>query len=379
MHVLIYALGGGWGHVQRSLALIQAFKTHYSFTILTDSPYGTLIDIFNPGESNHPVELKPQSDLNFTRSSVHIQWIEIKSKRDAAQVIWSQLSRGDGLLIVDALPRGKWGELEVILPHLNYWFKALVLRYLPPIYVEQYQVQPFCEYYDAVIVAGKAEAQPWQDHFQQTSSPWLIRSPQTLPDRVQSIRLLQVNERDPVVLVCASGQPQELAAYGYITQLLQTHLPWCQVRCVSATLPPQCSPELWLSYWPAIDLFLAADIIVSSGGYNSAYEAAALMKPLVTLPWKRVYDDQKERVLRLQQAGYPIYIAEDPVDVLAQVTHILQAAIWAGSSRIPTRYPLLFSNGVDAAADYLHHRIQTHVMTAFAQAAQDAVVSRPPF
>lgn len=73
-----------------------------------------------------------------------------------------------------------------------------------------------------------------------------------------------------------------------------------------------------------VDLFAAADLVISEGGYNSVSELRLVRTPAVFLPGQRTYDDQVERVSLLAGLGAAVCLRDAPPETVArQVTALL--------------------------------------------------------
>ena len=274
---LIYALGGGWGHLTRAAALARAASRRHAVRILTNSPY-----------AEHVRAAMPQLDLVTLDPALPV---EAASKEAVRQV----RSADPEVLIVDTFPRGLGGELVDVLESLPS-SKVLVHRDISPEYVAAYHLREFVDSnYDLVLVPCELEA-PLGGI---VTAPWLIRSRGELPSRKRALRLLGIDPSlDPsvrVVLVCASGNTSELRWYGRVTARLARD-PALAVRCVAAERPPDCPAECWLSYWPAVDLTPAVDVVVGGGGYNTVQECIWYGVALVARAWPRKYDRQLTRL-----------------------------------------------------------------------------------
>lgn len=134
----------------------------------------------------------------------------------------------------------------------------------------------------------------------------------------------------PVVIICTSGSappsppgkqvgglgPNETQLFGTLTDQLH-QVPEVTVRCLSPHCPPQYPPELWVSYWPGMDCFQIADVVVGGAGYNTTYECLALDVPLISFAFQRLYDRQTHRA---QQHNYQV---ESVTEAIALVQHLL--------------------------------------------------------
>lgn len=269
---MIYAMGGGWGHVTRAAALARVAPR--AAKIYTNSPYAGLVR--------------------------NVEFVSAVTDCDC--------------LIVDTFPRGLLGELADWLPQQRV-HKVLVARDLNPEYVESFGLRAFvADNYDLVLRPGEGEA------FEGISTdPWLACP----------VPPVQTERR--TAFVCASGNKEEQSWYGEVARLLSDVMP---VRCLAASCPPGCPPELWEMHWPALELFGSAAVVVGGGGYNLVYETRAAGVPLVARAWPRLYDRQE---LRAQRAGVTL------------VTTAEQAKAAALRLRNCTRRPCVKNGAVRAA------------------------------
>jgi hypothetical protein len=256
---LMYALGGGWGHLTRAVSLARVAPA--SVRIVTNCPYADYVSRAIPG--------------------LDLRWA---SSRDAVlSEMQSAASRCDRI-IVDTFPRGLLGELADWLP-LQSIPRVLVARDLNPDYVESFALQAFvAKHYDLVLLPGEGEA-----FVGFSTAPWLA-CPVPEPE----------SNRE-TVFICATGNQEEQAWYGEVAALL------CQERqrvsCVSPACPPGCPPEHWRMHWPALELLGSASAVVGGAGYNLVYETQAARVALIARPWPRLYDRQ---ALRAERAGATI-------------------------------------------------------------------------
>ncbi len=278
---LIYAMGGGWGHLNRAIAIGQLAAKTRPVTILSNSPYASIIQA-KVGTGLLDIQaIPPETTESYVRTE-----------------LLNLLTDSPSILIVDALPRGLWGELATILPQLHSLPRILVLQDIPLEYVLSRNLEDFvANYYDLVVVPGRAEDPPFEDRVElEWTDPWLIRHPDDLPTRAGARHLLRIEPTHLLsIVICASGNQDELEIYGYLAKALSEILPWVAVRCLAAACPSQCPPQVWIPYWPAMDCLPGADIVISGAGYNTFYECMALGIPLVAFPWDRIYDRQRAR------------------------------------------------------------------------------------
>lgn len=260
---LIYAMGGGWGHVTRAIALARAAGPHVSIQILSNSPYI---------ERVHGAPVIP-------------------TNRDEAGPRIRDIN--PDVLIVDTFPRGLGGELAGELAELCCQ-KVLIHRDLRPEYVDWAGLREFVpRNYDLVIVPGEDEGSAFGDSVRTvTTAPWLVRSAEELREQEDGAQR---------VLVIGAGNLEELGWYQEVAEALR--------------VPLFCG-------WPAIEWMPAADVVVGGGGYNTVYECLACRAPLVAKAWPRKYDRQERRLSSAAIRG-SVYRVETVAEAVAVARHSL--------------------------------------------------------
>lgn len=66
-------------------------------------------------------------------------------------------------------------------------------------------------------------------------------------------------------------------------------------------------------------LLSMATAVISAGGYNTVNEIRLAKRPAFFLPGERKYDDQRERVSELANAGFAWSFEDAPVDEIAEM------------------------------------------------------------
>lgn len=310
---MIYALGGGWGHLTRALSLGRIAARCHSVNILTNSPYAAYLH-------NSSCNLRVISaDAGFSATVSQVRNVLLNSHYD--------------YLIVDTFPRGLGGELADILPRLKHIPRILIHRDINPEYVRVKSLHSFvAEHFDAVIVPGEGRDLPLADlSIVQHTAPWLIRNADELPDKTKARSLLGLDaqvinnlcdskigqdrltlplQNATTILVCAAGQDSELSFFAQLITQLVGAFPTAEVRLLAAKCPAECPSDLWISHSPGIECLVAADVVVGGAGYNTVYECAALGVPLVAFAFKRLYDRQHRRA---SQSTYFVQSFEEAI------------------------------------------------------------------
>ncbi|MEO0376395.1 MAG: hypothetical protein AAF329_17595, partial [Cyanobacteria bacterium P01_A01_bin.17] len=146
---LIYALGGGWGHLNRAIALGRRAAQQHRVRILTNSPYASWVQ----GQLQDNVLPTAQaSSLELQVLSAQAEQTEI-SHQVQEQILETEYD----CLIVDTFPRGLGGELVSCLPTVTVP-KILIHRALNPDYVAAKNLVSWvAQQYNLVLVPGEKE------------------------------------------------------------------------------------------------------------------------------------------------------------------------------------------------------------------------------
>jgi len=210
MRWLIYALGGGLGHLTRSVALARAAgRRGVQCTLLANSPYAECLPVARElNAADRLIIIPPDLDRDATVARVR----DVLGQTEC------------DLLVVDTFPRGLGGELADLLPLMTVP-KALVHRDLNPRYVESYQLSDFIQSYDCLLLPG--ESGPLVSHPAAVrTEPWLIRDADELLPRADARRQLLAGIADdsPIVLVTGSGRTEEIDQMQQLAKWLRDRL-----------------------------------------------------------------------------------------------------------------------------------------------------------
>ena len=323
---LVYALGGGFGHLTRACALARSALPDVKCRILTISPYAACVQLAMP-------------ELDFVTLDP-----AISMDQGRTEVLREITSASPECLIVDTFPRGLGGELVSVVSEFS-GFKVFVQRDLNPDYVREYDLNAFVAHtYDLVLAPGDSNPDSLGPFAQTvTTAPWLMRSVGELLSRDRARQLLRLQDEKACVMVCAAGNPHELAWYGEVVSQLLESAPELNVRCIAPGRPYACPPDCWLSYWPAMDLYTAADVVIGGGGYNTIYECITCGVPLIAKAWPRKYDRQYLRARRATR------IVDEPKDAVAAALEL------CGALRSRERH-IRFENGASEAIAHIRRR-----------------------
>jgi predicted glycosyltransferase len=355
---LIYALGGGWGHLVRTLSLGRIAARHRPVIILCNSPYAKALVRYE-SFSRHQEIFDFEEPLPIVEGCyLHLISPTTSSQETRKQV--REIILGDfyECVIVDTFPRGLGGELVTILPSLKSTPRILIHRDINPIYAQAKDLAGFVrEQFNLVIVPGEGENLPLAKLPQAyQTDPWLIRHAGELLNPQQARHILKIppEKAGSLILVCAAGKAEELDLYGQLTQYLSESFPDKIVRCLAAERPAKCPPELWVFHWPGIECLLAADVVVGGAGYNTFYECTSLGIPLVAIAFNRQYDRQEMRVIRGKNSltALKVKLVENLETAKLAVQDFLESA---GSPSCP---PPSYKNGAGDAIQLIENLIK---------------------
>lgn len=330
---LIYALGGGLGHLNRSLSLArQAGRYGISCIILTNSPHVDLV----------------RNSLLWQETlckSVELQVVPTdKTRYTLPDFVADQFNRTSfSKLVVDTFPRGIAGELAQLLPLLNAREQSvLVARDLSPQYIQQFQLSNFAEQNYGLVISPGDHCSSWTHHNSLRTEPWLMRD----FDELVAKSSLDCNSE---ILVCCSGKPAEHAFFEELLKLVALQFPreqissLCADECTALKDGFETVPSLrrYCGAWPGMDIIEKAKVVVGAAGYNLVAECKSLGVPLIGVPQRRLYDRQD---LRAREAAR--YVALNETEVIAALTDLLP--ILPKSRKIP-----LYVNGALQATELI--------------------------
>ncbi len=305
--IVVYALGGGLGHLTRvraALATPGCIHARGPVAIVTSSPFAADPRVVD----GHEVVSVPVS-LARDRTGLG---------RFVADAF---AARAPDEVIIDAFPAGILGELTagMIPTSASVTHLARSLRWAPyagqlpldpPRVDTTWVLEPLEDDHLAFLQARSAEVQPFT----------LVTPRETPCDRDGQPVTIEPDPEDPdrpTWLIVHAGPPDEvdeLVAYA----LDQARHEGADPRLVLIAPAPPGGTEAadavhrdrWsvagaevLDVYPAGPLVAAADRVFTAGGFNAMREAEAWPERHRPMPFARTFDDQFARVRRARPAG----------------------------------------------------------------------------
>ncbi len=344
---IIYALGGGWGHLTRALSLARIAARFHQVEILCNSPYLHYVQTSDAYKQDCRdldltiTDFSHPSQNSATARSPSLTDEELVATQISSKILNSNCDR----LIVDTFPRGLLGELVNVFAQMDnekrdtHAHRVLISRALNQRYRTKFQIDDFIDsHYHMVIEPGDVT----EDNGKYVrTAPWLVRSSDELPSRNEMRSRLGISDSERLVVIVSSGTSEEQKFYHEVarqaSRRFEGHI---VVRCLTPVCPADLDSSTWISHWPGIECIAAADVVVGSAGYNTINECAALDIPLVAVPFKRLYDCQDLRALQATSQ------AIDVSQVLDSLSNILE--VLADSQSTQTVVPSYVSGANEA-------------------------------
>ena len=338
-HWLLYALGGGSGHLMRAISLAKAAAREGIPTrILSNSP---VLPALMAGRAKRLIELDASIDVSIIESRL--------GAADVIPLIHRELDRLDAadVLVVDTFPRGIVGEIADRLERIPA-MKVFIHRDLTADYVRDFQLESVVTRYELVIVPG--EEAPLQHLAQAMTSPWFVCDPGEILSQQESRRVFGIADDDdrPLVVVSGCGNVEESMAFASLAQDLKHQLgDRSHVRF--ASMYPEGlvhAGDLAIYLWPLMGVVPGVDLLVGAGGYHTVNEARVTGTPLLGIPHRRLYDRQAHRVR--------------PSETLAFTGETVFRIAERVVSRPQLSAPLSFSNGAQEAFRLIEAALVLH-------------------
>jgi hypothetical protein len=342
LKLLIYAMGGGFGHLTRSLALARAaLKRGHRVHILCNTHAAQLFDF---SQAIHFGRLENTSS-KLTGDFTITAFSPDDSHDKFAESIQRFLQDAEyDVLVVDTFPRGLIGELVAPLSQIR-CPKVLVHRDLNPNYVEQYELADFVRANYRTLVMPGEEGPLAQMPGAILTAPWLACDSDELLSSEAAREALFIEPEDdrPVVAVTCNGKPDEQDECVELSVELREQLGDRAIVRLVTLDQGICErhPKASVRMWPFLRLHRSVDLVIGSGGYNTVHECRATGTRLLAIARKRLYDRQAKRLL-------PAEVIPSPADAQQRIAGHLDS-LENGYSKHSVRYV----NGATQAIEHL--------------------------
>jgi predicted glycosyltransferase len=250
MRTLVYALGGGAGHLTRALVFARSLVARGPVVVVARAGSPVLVDVSEGVAIERVNDATPFADVRAGLAS-------------------ALTSDGPCALVVDTFPGGLGGELD----------DAVLALAATTTLVARYVKRDAYPDYDDLAARFDAIVEPYA----RGASEWIDEDPPGLRADARAIGVLARP------LAIAEGAPAPIAVLGPIdtlTPAMRARLPR-GTRFVDAPLA-----EL-----PAARAYLA-----TGAGYHASYELARAGRPFGLVPRERRFDDQFRRAALLERA-----------------------------------------------------------------------------
>ena len=271
---MVYALGGGLGHFQRSLSLARAA-----------TQFGHQIHIISNSRFLDFIPWK--KEIENSGIKVTVIPYNIDRIKTICRVRETLMNDNYDRLIVDIFPRGIAGELPELMEDLKIP-KILVSRFLNPVYVKKFNLQNEIKRYRLIISIEKIA--PFIDtRFSKMTEPWLLFNDNELYSR-EKARIhfgLSPKNDNPLIMVCGTGNKEELNFFSGLADELNHKLKNSKVLFNTPLNHPGQK-----NIWPFLKFINGVDVVIGTGGYNLVHESRLTETQLFAFPQKRLYDNQ---------------------------------------------------------------------------------------
>lgn len=286
--IVVYAQGGGLGHLTRAHAALHTLGAHGPVTYLTSSPFATDPRVIGDA-SVRQVPMHLARDPGALRAFVRDQLRSLEPSE----------------LVVDAFPFGIAGELDasVVPERTRVTHLARLLRWdaytalapppgAPLDFDTTYLVEPIAAEHESVLALLSTMMTPLT-----LIDPPLQAAPPTVPVGAWL-----------VVHAGAIDETRQLVAFARDQAAAETVHPALVVIATAdrgATLPGTIDGAPVVETYPAWPLFAAAGRIITAAGFNAVRQLAPHRDRHRILPFPRRFDDQFERARRARRPDDP--------------------------------------------------------------------------
>lgn len=279
--ILVYALGGGLGHLVRARAFLHTLGMGRDAAVIT--------------ASHHAADPRVLDGIEAIRIPR-----ELERDRAACRAWIAALldARRPSIFCVDAFPCGIIGELAgEPLPHAGEtWHLARLLRWdeyaplatrEPSRFAVSWRLEPLQDAHEAWLGRASRELR----ELELEDPPSSDDGADALPSRFW--------------LVVHSGPASEVEELASLAEDLRGAEKSRAAIVVATSEPPESLPEgaIVVNPFPATALFARAEKIVSAAGFNVMRQTRPFRDKHVIVPLPRRFDDQFERARRARGGG----------------------------------------------------------------------------
>lgn len=276
--IVIYALGGGMGHLVRGCAVAKTLNESSGVKPLVLATPG-FVKFFK--SDSYQIKVIPPPD---NPSEYRLKILKTLKKLSPK------------VLVVDALPMGLMGEMREYLP--SYDGKAiLIARLLRKDYRKIMTVDDFVRAnYDAVIRSELLPKSFLRHPRSYGVHPILAMNPKDILNKDEARKEMGINKNDFLILIVGSDTPERTDAFFESIARAVAAIKSDKVTLRFASPYGRNSPKaLHTSYFPLMKLLRAADLVIGNAGYHLFHECCASGVNALLFPRPRLYDDQEAR------------------------------------------------------------------------------------
>lgn len=277
--ILVYALGGGLGHLVRARAFLHTLGLAGDAAVITASQHAADPRVLG-GIEAIPVPRELERDREACRA-----WLTALLD-----------TRRPRIFCIDAFPCGILGELAgEKLPHAGEtWHLARLLRWdeyarlatgEPSRFAVTFRLEELHDAHEAWLQGASRELRD----LELEDPPVPQEQPDGLPSRFW--------------LVVHSGPPSEVEELASFAEELRDAEKSSAGLVIATSEPPESLPRgaVVVNLFPANALFARAERIISAAGFNVLRQTRPFRGKQVILPLPRRFDDQFERARRARR------------------------------------------------------------------------------
>lgn len=319
LRIMNYAVNGiGLGHLSRLVAINRWVRRYTDvlgidaeLLFLTSSEADALC--YHNGFPAFKIPSKTIISDNHAFSGARAaKFSRVQHRRLAKQWVWNSVGVfAPDILVVDTFPNGSFHELGSIA---DFGMKKVLIS--RAVRAEQAQKQDFraaLRMYDRIITTEEPFSsvgyvpEEAEGRTVSVGTIMLREQAELLPRDEARLRLGLPSDALCVYVSAGGGGDSEAeSAFATMATIAASEPHICFIFAAGALYRGRefHAPNVrWLQRFNAIEFMPAFDAAISAGGYNSVYELLLCGIPTVFIAQERLFDDQKARVVTLQEQG----------------------------------------------------------------------------